>query len=113
MLQDKGYAKIVSENNVLDEEYKYLVRMPMDSVSTENVDKLNSEHDRKQEELAEIKATTCQQMWLRELVALEQEYNNYRDDREESMNGLVAKKPKMVVKGLKKVVNKKVQLEIV
>jgi DNA topoisomerase-2 len=113
MLQDKKYSKIVSENNVLDEEFKYLVRMPMDSVSTENVDKLNAEHDRKQEELAEIKATTCQQMWLRELVALEQEYNNYREEREESMNGLVVKKSKVVVKGVKKVVNKKIQLEIV
>jgi DNA topoisomerase-2 len=113
MLQDKKYSKIVSENNVLDEEYKYLVRMPMDSVSAENVDKLNSEHDRKQEELAEIKATTCQQMWLRELIALEQEYNNYREEREDSMNGLVVKKSKVVVKGIKKVVNKKVQLEIV
>ena len=87
--------------------------MPMDSVSTENVDKLNAEHDRKQEELVEIKATTCQQMWLRELVALEQEYSNYREEREKSMNGLIAKKTNMVVKGLKKVVNKKVQLEIV
>ena len=75
---------------------------------------MNAEHDRKQEELAEIKATTCQQMWLRELVALEEEYSNYREEREKSMNGLVVKKSKMVVKGVKKVVgSKKVQLEIV
>jgi len=112
MLQDKGYTKILSDNNVLDEEYKYLVRMPMDSVSEENVDKLNADHDRKQQELAEIKATTMQQMWLRELNALEQEYVLYRREREDATNGEI-KKSKVVVKGTKKVVNKKIQLEIV
>ena len=98
MLETKGYQKIVNENNVVDEDYKYLVRMPMDSVSEENVEKLNNEHKNKTQELAEIKAMTCQQMWLRELDALEQEYVNYRSDRDIAINGL----------GTKKVVNKKV-----
>jgi DNA topoisomerase-2 len=119
MLQTKGYQKVISENNVVDEEYKYLVKMPMDSVSEENVEKLLNEYDRKQAELAEIKATTCQQMWLRELNALEQEYDNYRTERDIAINGLGTKlvkagtkigggKTKIVVKG-----KKKVQLEIV
>jgi DNA topoisomerase-2 len=116
MLQTKGYQKVISESNVVDEEYKYLVKMPMDSVSEENVEKLNAEYDRKQTELAEIKATTCQQMWLRELNALEQEYGNYRTERDIAINGLGTKsgtkiggsKAKVVVKG-----KKKVQLEIV
>ena len=115
MLQDKLYAKIASDNNILDEEYKYLVRMPMDSVSDENVEKLMNEYTRKQTELAEIKATPCQQMWLKELDALEQEYNAYRRERDIAINGLgTEKKPKMVVKGTKKVVKgAKIQLEIV
>jgi DNA topoisomerase-2 len=111
MLQTKGYQKIVNENNVVDEEYKYLVRMPMDSVSEENVEKLLNEYDRKQKELAEIKATTCQQLWLRELDALEQEYVNYRSDRDIAINGLGTKK----VGGKAKTVatkKKKIQLEI-
>ena len=102
MLETKGYHKIINENNVVDEDYKYLVRMPMDSVSEENVEKLLNEYDRKQKELAEIKATSCQQMWLRELDALEQEYVNYRTDRDIAINGLGTKI------GSKKVVNKKV-----
>jgi DNA topoisomerase-2 len=111
MLQTKGYEKIVNENNVVDEDYKYLVRMPMDSVSEENVEKLLNEYDRKQKELAEIKATSCQQMWLRELNALEQEYVNYRTDRDIAINGLGTKK----IGGKAKVVvpkKKKIQLEI-
>ena len=111
MLQDKGYNKIVTGEK--DEEYKYLVRMPMDAVSEENVEKLMNEHKRKQDELAEIKATSCQQMWLRELSALEQEYTNYRLERDVAINGLKTGKASVVVKGkvVKKVVSKKVQLE--
>ena len=36
MLEAKGYDKLDN-----DEEYKYLVKMPMDSVTEENVDKLS------------------------------------------------------------------------
>ena len=46
MLQDKDYDTIDN-----DGEFKYLVRMPMDSVSEENVDKLLKEHNAKQDEL--------------------------------------------------------------
>ena len=105
MLETKCYQKIVNENNVVDEEYKYLVRMPMDSVSEENVEKLNNEYDRKQQELTEIKATSCQQLWLRELDALEQEYGN----------GLGTKIGTKKIGGKAKVVvpkKKKIQLEI-
>ena len=111
LLQDKGYDKIAVAL-VVDEEYKYLVKMPMDAVSEENVDKLMNEHKRKQLELAEIKATSCEQMWLRELVALEQEYVNYRSERDIAINGLTKGKSSVVVKSkvVKKVV-KKIQLE--
>jgi DNA topoisomerase-2 len=54
LLQDKGYQKIIVAS-VVDEEYKYLVRMPMDAVSEENVEKLINEHKSKTQELATIK----------------------------------------------------------
>ena len=108
LLQDKGYD-MITVALVVDEEYKYLVKMPMDAVSEENVDKLMNEHKRKQLELAEIKATSCQQMWLRELVALEKEYVNYRSERDVAINGLTKGLPSKKV--TKKVGGKKVQLE--
>jgi len=114
LLQNKGYQKIVTSESTIDEEYKYLVRMPMDSVSEENVEKLMNEHKRKQAELAEIIATSCQQMWLRELSVLEQEYTNYRLERDIAINGLKTNKSSsIVVKGkiVKKIGGKKVQLE--
>ena len=113
MLEDKKYQKIVNgDNNVVDEEYKYLVRMPMDAVSEENVEKLLGEHKNKTQELEEIKTTTCEQMWFKELDALNAEYSNYRKERDIAINGLVKgsnSKPKIVVKGASS--KKKIQLQ--
>jgi len=107
MLQDKDYDTIDG-----DTEYKYLIRMPMDSVSEENVDKLLKEHQLKQDELDRIKETTIQQMWLSELDILEQEYLEYQKEREQAQQG-DTKKKKTVTKvtgGAKKVV-KKINIE--
>jgi DNA topoisomerase-2 len=111
MLQDKDYDTIDN-----DQEYKYLIRMPMDSVSEENVDKLLKEHQLKQDELDRIKETTIQQMWLSELDILEHEYLEYQKEREQAQQG-DTKKKKTVTKvagGAKKVVKKasNIQLEV-
>jgi len=113
MLQDKEYDTVDD-----DEEFKYLVRMPMDSVSEENVDKLLKDHHSKQDELDRIKATTIQQMWLSELEILENEYQEYQKEREQAQIGDVkVGKKKIVTKvagGAKKVVKKtsNIQLEV-
>jgi DNA topoisomerase-2 len=113
MLQDKEYDTVDD-----DEEFKYLVRMPMDSVSEENVEKLLKEHHDKQDELQRIKSTTIQQMWLSELEILENEYQEYQKEREQAQIGDVkVGKKKTVTKvagGAKKVVKKtsNIQLEV-
>ena len=48
-------------------DYNYLIKMPMDSVSKENVEKLMKEHGEKEEQLNEVKTTNIEQMWLKEL----------------------------------------------
>jgi len=90
-----------------DEEYKYLVRMPMDSVSEENVEKLLSEHRSKSAELICIKNTTIQQMWLKELDILENEYKEYQKERALAQQGDVktTKKKTVAKKTGKKNVN--------
>ena len=77
MLEDKKY-NIVNQ----DDEYKYLVKLPMDSVTEENVARLNKEHADKVAELDYVKTTSTSQMWLKELDVLEKEYNKYREARE-------------------------------
>jgi DNA topoisomerase-2 len=94
LLQDKDYDTIDG-----DEEYHYLTKMPMDSVSEENVAKLAKEHRDKEEELITIKNTTIQQMWLSELSNLEIAYTKYVADRKkESMDEPVKKLVKVVKK---------------
>jgi DNA topoisomerase-2 len=109
MLENKNYDKIDDDN-----EYKYLLKMPMDSVSQENFDKLTKEHNDKSQELEMVKNTTIQQMWLSELEALEVEYNEYLRERALAISGESTDKKKPSVKtGVKKVVKKgKKDLEI-
>ena len=92
MLTVKGYDK-------LDEtgDYKYLTRMPMDSVTEENVEKLLREQDNKKMELENIKKTTIYEMWLSELETFKGEYLEYKENRDRLMNGLYGEKSKKVV----------------
>jgi DNA topoisomerase-2 len=103
MLASKSYALMND-----DAEYKYLTKMPMDSVTEENVEKLLKDHETKKQELAIVMNTTIYQMWNSELDKFQEEYLLYKEERERIMSGLDnAQKKKMVVnKGIKKVVKK-------
>ena len=108
LLQGKKYDMMDE-----DDEYKYLVRMPMDSVSEENVEKLVAEHRSKSAELERIKNTTIEQMWLLELDILENEYKEYQKERALAQQGDVkTTKKKTVTKVTKKVVKKNVNMVI-
>jgi DNA topoisomerase-2 len=71
MLQDKSYDKLDDDND-----YKYLLKMPMDSVSEENSEKIKQDKENKEKELETLKSTTIQQIWLRELSQLKCELTN-------------------------------------
>jgi DNA topoisomerase-2 len=98
MLQSKGYDLIGD-----DIEYKYLTKMPMDSVTEENVEKLLKEKGTKDQELTIIKSTTINQMWSSELDNLLEQYLEYKDIRQRLMDGEDSKlkKKKVVSKGKK------------
>jgi len=103
MLQTKGYDVIGDDTN-----YHYLTKMPMDSVTEENVDKLNKERGDKEVELEAVKSTTINKMWLNELEILKEQYIEYKDERTRLMNGEDFKPKKKVVSktNVKKVVKK-------
>ena len=52
------------------EGYGYLIKMPMDSVSQEKVAELEAEHAQVTKSLEELKSTTIEMVWTRELVQL-------------------------------------------
>jgi DNA topoisomerase-2 len=98
MLQGKGYD-IIDD----DVEYKYLTKMPMDSVTEENVEKLLKEKGTKEQDLNVIKSTSINQMWSSELDNLLEQYLEYKETRQRLMDGedTKLKKKKVVSKGKK------------
>jgi DNA topoisomerase-2 len=76
MLKSKGYDPV--EN---DEQYKYLLKLPMDSVSEENVQKLLKEKAQKEVQHATLQSTSIEQLWLADLAELRTEYVKQEEKR--------------------------------
>jgi DNA gyrase/topoisomerase IV subunit B len=104
------FAKMVEhgyEHIEGDTEFKYLLKMPMDSVTDENVRNLLSERDSKRAQHKGLADTTIQALWTRDLDELETEYRKWATAAEAaaagtttgaSGGGAAATKKKMVVK---------------
>lgn len=87
-LSEKKYDKI--ENT-----YKYLLKLPMDSVSIENVEKIMKEKENKQEFIKKLENLTNIDIWLEELVELESSYKKYKILRYNIQNSIEeSQKPK-------------------
>ena len=84
----------------IEGDYKYLVKMPMDSVTQENVDNINKDCQTAKDELEELKNTTTQTMWLHELDEFDKQYLNYKKGRENIQSGAI--KSNKIVKKKKK-----------
>lgn len=85
-LTEKGYAVIDN-----DTEFKYLIKMPMDSVTEENASKLLNDAKNKKQEIEDLKNITITQMWLNELELLKNKYILYKKER----NGIIDIQPKL------------------
>ena len=59
----------------IDDNYNYLIKMPMDSVSEENVEKILKEQEDLSKFLEELKCKTVEIIWLDELDKFEKEYD--------------------------------------
>jgi len=88
-----------------DTEFKYLLKMPMDSVTDENVRNLLSERDTKRAQHQGLQDTSIQALWTRDLDELEVEYRKWATavaatvDLVSSVGGgAVAMKKKIVIK---------------
>jgi DNA topoisomerase-2 len=79
LLEEKGFDR-------LDGDFKYLIKMPMDSVTKENVDAILKEKADTEEALDVLKDTSCETMWMRELANFETEYAKYKLAREAIQN---------------------------
>jgi len=91
LLESMNFAKI-------DDDFKYLIKMPMDSVTQENVANILKEKADTDAELEKLKATSLEQMWLSELTNLDKEYALYKVKREKIQAG--GEKKKIAVKNI-------------
>jgi DNA topoisomerase-2 len=74
LLKTRGYEHIEG-----DDEYRYLLKMPMDSVTEENVTKLLAERDTTRIAHTKLYETSIQHLWCKDLDELEQEYRKWAD----------------------------------
>jgi DNA topoisomerase-2 len=79
-------------------EFKYLIKMPMDSVTEEHVAHILKEKADTEVELDILMKTTTGQMWLRELEIFEKEYETYKRKREQIQCGTGGSKVKKTKK---------------
>jgi DNA topoisomerase II len=59
--------------NQVEDSFNYLIKMSMDSVSEENVDKLKKEYKEKQEQLKLLESMKINDIWFQDLLKLEKE----------------------------------------
>jgi DNA topoisomerase-2 len=71
----------------LDGDFKYLIKMPMDSVTEENVAHIMKEKADTEADLEALKSKTLEKMWLDELEQLEKQYSIYKAKRVEIQTG--------------------------
>ena len=76
MLKSKGYDSVEG-----DDQYKYLLKLPMDSVSEENVQKLLKEKGQKESHHVTLQGTSIEQLWLADLAELRAEYVKQEEKR--------------------------------
>ena len=96
MLSDKRYE-------LINEDYNYLIKMPMDCVTEENVKKIEKMLNDKNDELTILINTSSEEMWLSELSVLEEEYVIFKEEKDRmfySSKEIPKKKSKKVKKML-------------
>jgi DNA topoisomerase-2 len=76
----------------IDGDYKYLIKMPMDSVTLEHAANIMKEKEVTEQSLEELKVTPVERIWLDELTVFEKEYDKYKAKREEIQAGGPVKK---------------------
>jgi len=94
-----------------DTDYKYLVRMPMDSVTEENVEKILKEKERKLAEVSYLENTSESQLWLNELDILRKEYVNYSTKKQSNDETGLKKGSSTIIKK-KKTTPKVIKLKV-
>jgi len=104
MLQSKGYDAMSQSDRSEGVDYKYLLKLPMDSVSEENVQRLLKEKGQKEAQHSILESTSIEQLWLADLAELRAEYVKQEEKR---VSELTASSIAPAKAGTKKIVKAK------
>jgi DNA gyrase/topoisomerase IV subunit B len=78
ILKDRKYdVQTTDDGDLGSAGYKYLLKLPMDSVSEENVEKIRAEKEKKEQELVHLESKTTENLWQDDLAELEEEYGKF------------------------------------
>ena len=80
LLEDEKYDHI-------DGDYKYLIKMPMDSVTEENIESIMGERAELEDELKILSDMSPQRMWYSEIESLKSHINRFRITRQSRIMG--------------------------
>ena len=71
--------------------FNYLIKMPMDSVTEEAVEKLMNDKGEKETELELLENTSVKKIWLNELAVLREEYLKFVNSDDEKKKPITIK----------------------
>merc|ERR1719495_3105862 len=102
---DEGNQEVIASKKSKGPDFDYLMSMPMWNLTQEKIDELCKKRDEKRQELNELKATSKEELWrrdLREFLAkLDEVEEGERMDDEEGGGGSGEARPAGKPKGLK------------
>ena len=91
---DEIMTRFKFDKDKIKDNYNYLTKMPMDSVSEENVQKLMKEKSDKEEKIKQLKSKSIEDIWIEELEILKEEYCKFLDNKSNEEVKIIKKKPK-------------------
>ena len=91
---DEIMTRFKFDKDKIKDNYNYLTKMPMDSVSEENVEKLMKEKSDKEEKIKQLKSKSIEDIWIEELEILKEEYCKFLDNKSNEEVKIIKKKPK-------------------
>jgi len=82
-------------DDIYNNDYEYLRKMPMDSVCEESIEKMKKEKDEITMNINELERSSNEELWLKELLILKEEYMKlYNNDKPKEISTIKVKKNK-------------------
>ena len=90
-LETLKFPKLGKSKNDADTSYNYLLAMPIYNLTQEKIEELIKQETEKQSEYDELKELDTSDIWMRELIKLEKDYDLWTNKKIKEANGSLTK----------------------